>query len=189
MRTERRQRVRSSIGKPAWALAGLLALLPLLVAGAPDPGIVFELDRDAFVVRASDLADGSEGPRLRVAVGSPAHPTPAGTYPVYNVVRSPGWRPGETARRYGARPIPPSTEGPLGVAKIAFARAGIALHGGANPLLIGKPVSLGCVRALDEDVLGLLDWLEDRGALGKTQKQPDGEVHQGFLRRARMVVR
>ena len=29
----------------------------------------------------------------------------------------------------------------------------IALHGGANPLLLGKPVSLGCARATDQDLL------------------------------------
>jgi len=167
----------------------LVAVLPLLLAGSRDPGLLFELDRQAFTVRVHDLQRDTEGPPLRVAVGSPAHPTPVGAFPVYNVVRNPGWRPGDTARRYGARPMPPSSEGPLGVAKISFAGDGIALHGGADPLLIGKPVSLGCVRALDADMLRLLDWLEERGALGATHRQPDGEIHQAFRRPARVVVR
>jgi lipoprotein-anchoring transpeptidase ErfK/SrfK len=189
MPVDARQRRGRSGASSARLLASLLVLLPLLLAGSADPGIVFELDRDRFVLQATDLASGEAGPRLRVAVGSPAHPTPSGDFPVYNVVRSPAWRPGETARRYGARPIPPSTSGPLGAAKIAFGRAGIALHGGADPILIGKPVSLGCVRALDDDVLGLLDWLEGQGALGRTREQPDGEIHQAFRRRARVLVR
>jgi hypothetical protein len=173
-----------------WAtVIGLAALLPLLLAGSPDPGLLFELDRQEFVVRVHDLRRDGDGLRLRVAVGSPAHPTPAGAFPIYSVVRNPGWKPGDTARRYGARPVRPSTEGPLGVAKISFARDGIALHGGADPLLVGKPVSLGCVRALDADMLRLLEWLEKRGALGATRRQPDGEVHQTFLRPARVVVR
>lgn len=167
----------------------LLGLLPLLLASSADPGIVFELDREQFVLIATDLASGETGPRLRVAVGSPAHPTPAGDFPVYGVVRNPGWRPGETARRYGARPIPPSSRGPLGAAKLPFGRAGVALHGGADPLLIGKPISLGCVRALDDDLLGLLDWLEAQGALARGLPQADGEIHQAFRRRAHMVVR
>lgn len=175
--------------KSAARLVWLLALLPLLLAGSRDPGVVFDLDRETFVLQATDLSDGTQGPRLRVVIGSPAHPTPAGDFPVYNVVRGPGWRPGETARRYGALPMEPSTRGPLGVAKIGFARAGIALHGAADPLLIGKPASLGCVRALDEEVLGLLAWLEERGALEHERPQPDGEVHQTFRRRARVVVR
>lgn len=185
-------RQRSGRGRapaPLRLTIALLALGPLLLAGSSDPGIVFELDRERFVLQATDLASGAVGPRLRVAVGSPAHPTPSGEFPVYQVVRRPGWRPGETARRYGARPIAPSTRGPLGVAKIGFGRAGIALHGGADPLLIGKPISLGCVRALDDDVLGLLDWLDGQGALGRNRPQPDGEIHQAFRRRALMVVR
>lgn len=166
-----------------------LLLLPALMAGAGDPGLVLELDRERFSLRARDLRSDTEGPVLGVVLGSPAHPTPAGAFPVYQVVRNPGWKPGDTARRYGARPIPPSDRGPLGVAKIRFAGRGIALHGGADPLLIGKPVSLGCVRTLDTELLALLAWLEDREALGPPRPQPDGELHQRFLRPARVVVR
>jgi hypothetical protein len=104
-------------------------------------------------------------------------------------VRNPGWKPGETARRLGAHSIKPSTSGPLGVAKIAFGRDGIALHGGADPLLLGKPVSLGCVRALDEELLTLLDWLDEQGGLLRGREQPGGEVHQGFRRPTRIRVR
>jgi hypothetical protein len=186
MPADDRQRVGKRV--PSYRI-WLLALVPLLIASTSDPGILLELDRSHFVLQATDLATGAAGPRLRVAVGSPAHPTPAGEFPVYNVVRRPGWRPGETARRYGAHPIAPSTRGPLGAAKISFGRGGVALHGGADPLLIGKPISLGCVRALDDDVLGLLDWLEEQGALGRTRPQPDGEIHQAFRRRALMRVR
>jgi lipoprotein-anchoring transpeptidase ErfK/SrfK len=61
------------------------------------------------------------------------------------VVRNPGWSPGAIARSVGAHELPPSADGPLGAGKIPFAERGeIALHGGANPLLLGKPVSLGC---------------------------------------------
>lgn len=161
----------------------------LLLGAASDPGIVLELDRERFELRARDLRDEREGPSLRVVIGSPAHPTPAGSFAIHQVVRNPRWTPGEVARRRGARRIPASSDGPLGVAKIAFGPEGVSFHGGARPLLIGKPVSLGCVRALDADMLKLLDWLEAAGALAAAQPGDGGEVTQRFERRARMLVR
>lgn len=165
-------------------------LVPALLAARPDPGVLIELDRAHFSLVARDLAAGTEGPELRVALGSPAHPTPPGAYPLRVVVRNPGWHPGPIARSLGARPVPPSPEGPLGVGKIPFARGGeIALHGGADPVLLGKPVSLGCVRATDRDFLALVAWLEDRGALQPPVAHANGEVTERFRRPARVVVR
>ncbi|MDH3519828.1 MAG: L,D-transpeptidase [Myxococcales bacterium] len=167
----------------------LLFLLPLLVAGMRERGVVLELDRAQFSLTARDLDAGVEGPTLRVALGSPAHPTPTGEYSAYSVVRNPAWTPGAFARAFGAEPLPPSQRGPLGAGKIPFAAGGaIALHGGAHPLLLGKPVSLGCVRALDADFLALLDWLEARGAL-RGEGRGQGELRQAFRRPVRIVVR
>jgi hypothetical protein len=167
----------------------LLLLMPLLLAGARDRGVVLELDREHFSLTARDLHHQVEGPTLRVVLGSPAHPTPSGEFQVHAAVLNPGWRPGPNARALGARPQPPSDRGPLGVGKIPFAKDGIALHGGAHPLLLGKPVSLGCVRALDADFLTLLDWLEARGALQVQRAAAEGEVWQIFQRPTRVVVR
>jgi hypothetical protein len=167
-----------------WLLA---AAAPWLCA-ADDPGVVLELDRGRFEIRTRDLRDAGEGPALRVVIGSPAHPTPAGSFAVYQVIRNPRWTPGRIARGRGAREISASSDGPLGVAKMAFGPEGISLHGGARPILIGKPVSLGCVRALDADMLALLDWLDARGVLGEPQPGQDGEITQRFERRVRIVV-
>ncbi len=168
----------------------LLLLVPLALGGTPDPGVLLVLDRDRFEVQARDLATGADGPHLRLVLGSPAHPTPAGEFALHNVVRNPGWKPGPIARSRGARPVPPSSQGPLGVGKIPFAEGGeIALHGGANPLLLGKPVSLGCARATDADLLRLLTWLEERDALRAPVEWSDGEVHQSFRRPAHLSVR
>lgn len=172
-----------------WITTALtVAMLPLL-GGTSDPGVLLVLDLDSFTLVPRDLRSDDEGPPFRVATGSPAHPTPAGSFPVFTIIHRPGWKPGDTARHYGAEPIPPSTDGPLGVGKIRFAADGIALHGGADPVLLGKPVSLGCVRALDEDFTGLVRWLESSGALLEGREQANGERHQGFRRRARVVVR
>lgn len=168
--------------------AWVLALVAGSLLGAGDPGILLTLDLERFEVQSYDLRDDREGPALRVVIGSPSHPTPAGNFAVHQVVRNPRWTPGEVARGRGAHEIPASSDGPLGVAKISFGPEGIALHGGARPLLIGKAVSLGCVRALDADMLALLDWLESAGALGERRPGVEGEVHQPFRRRARIVV-
>ena len=173
--------------RPRWIL--LVLLIPVLTAGSRDPGLLLELDRESFSLTARDLRHEVTGPTLRVVMGSPANPTPSGIFPVFNVVWNPGWKPGETARRLGAHAVDPSPGGPLGVAKLAFGRGGIALHGGADPLLLGKPVSLGCVRTLDEEFLTLLDWLDERGGLLPGREQPGGEVHQSFRRPARIRVR
>ncbi len=169
------------------AVLAALCLTSLLGASG-DPGVVLDLDRARFELRARDLRADRDGPSLRVAIGSPAYPTPAGSFPVHQVVRNPRWTPGETARDRGARERPASSDGPLGIAKISFGPEGVALHGGARPILIGKPVSLGCVRALDADLEALLDWLEAAGALGPRSAAEAGEVHQSFRRRTRIVV-
>ncbi len=168
----------------------LALLVPLLVAGSPDPGIVLELDREDFSLRARDLGADLDGPVLQVALGSPAHPTPTGAYPLYAVVLNPGWAPGAFAASQGARAVLPSPNGPLGVGKIPFAERGeIAVHGGADPLLVGKRVSLGCVRTLDDEFLALVAWLEERGALAGRHPNGDGEIEQFFRRPARVIVR
>jgi hypothetical protein len=174
----------------ALAVVGLAALAPWLLGGAADPGVLLELERDSFTLRAIDLAQDVPGPTLRVVLGSPAHPTPSGEFPLHVVVRNPGWRPGRFARSLGARAVRPSRRGPMGAAKIPFAQEGeIAVHGGAQPLLLGKPVSLGCVRTVDAELLGLVEWLEERGALSGPKRRADGEVHQAFRRPARVIVR
>jgi L,D-transpeptidase catalytic domain len=169
-------------------LVGLFA--PLLLGGTGQRGVLLKLDRARFSLSVRDLDRGIDGPTLRVVLGSPAHPTPTGEFRAYGVVLNPGWNPGPVARAFGARPTPPSDRGPLGAGKIPFAEGGeIALHGGANPLLLGKPVSLGCVRTLDADLLALLDWLEAEGALGPVPVAGGREVHQAFRRPVRIVVR
>jgi hypothetical protein len=71
----------------------------------------------------------------------------------------------------------------MGIAKIPLDAQGFALHGGADPLLLGKPVSLGCVRLADADMLVLLAWLEKAGALAAPRAAAGGELHQALRRR------
>lgn len=162
--------------------------VPALLGSGGDPGLLLVLDRESFELSSRDLRDDVEGPTLRVSLGSPRHATPPGRYPIYRVVRDPGWIPGADARARGAQKSSPSPDGPLGVAKLPFAAGGFAVHGGGHPLLLGKPVSLGCVRTLNQDLLGLLDWMDQREALEGIHPQPDGERHQRLARSLHLLV-
>lgn len=151
---------------------------------------MLELERSRYTLAARDDRAGIPGPTLSVTIGSPAHPTPMGDFALRHVVLRPAWAPTPRLRRKGASAEPPSADGPMGVAKLPFAEGGvIALHGGATPLVLGKPVSNGCVRTRDEDLLALLGWLDARGALGPEEPRPGGEIVRRFARPARLRVR
>lgn len=168
------------------ALVGLV--WPWLCGFETDPGLLIEVDLGAFELTSEDLRSHEAGPGFVVVTGSPRHRTPSGDFAIDLLVHNPGWRPGDTARSYGAEPIPPSMDGPLGIGKIAFAADGILLHGGADPLVLGKPVSLGCVRVLDPDFAKLVHWFKAQQALAEPRLQANGEVHQSFARPIRIVV-
>jgi hypothetical protein len=170
-------------------LLAILAALPVLVGTRSDPGVLIEVDLARFSLECRDLSAGAAGPSLRIAVGSPAHPTPIGEFRPKRVVRNPGWRPGPHARRLGARARRPSGDGPLGVGKIPLEAGAIQIHGGADALELGKPVSLGCVTLRDEAWIELVDWLRARNSLGPWRNTPMGSSVSRFQRPIRVVVR
>jgi L,D-transpeptidase-like protein len=162
----------------------------LVLSGATrDPGVRVRLDLARFELVAVDARKPNAEIVLPIATGSPAHPSPAGRYAPHEVVRNPGWQPGAQARAWGAQPSDPSGDGPMGVAKIPLRGDGFALHGGANPLVVGKPVSLGCVRLSDADMLAFLDWLDRAGALAAPRPSANGEIHQALRRPVAFEVR
>ncbi len=161
----------------------------MLVGMRSDPGVLIEIDLARFSLESRDLSADTVGPVLRVAVGSPAHPTPTGEFRPLHVVRNPGWMPGPHARRLGARARGPSSDGPLGVGKIPLEAGAIQIHGGADPLELGKPVSLGCVSLRDEGWLELVDWLNSRNSLGPWHETALGNAVSRFRRPIRVIVR
>jgi hypothetical protein len=168
----------------------LIALvLPVLLGATGDPGVLIEVDLARFSLECRDLAADAVGPALRVAVGSPAHPTPTGEFHPRLVVRNPGWWPGPHARRLGARARRPSSHGPLGAGKIPLEVGAIQIHGGADPLELGKPVSLGCVSLRDDHWLALVEWLRSRDSLDPEHPTPRGDLVSAFRRPVRVVVR
>jgi lipoprotein-anchoring transpeptidase ErfK/SrfK len=174
--------------KRANLLAAALAALALFGA-ARDPGIQVRVDLERFELVAVDARRPEDALVLPIATGSPEHPSPAGRYVPSEVVRNPGWKPGTKAREWGAQPVDPSEDGPMGVAKIPLTASGFAVHGGADALVVGKPVSLGCVRLSDADMLALLDWLDRAGALAPARPRENGEIHQALRRPVAFEVR
>ncbi len=185
---------RQSIVRCARMFLGALALLALLAgpvaarASGADPGIRFEIDRTTYRVHVVDLKSGDVGPEIPVAIGSPAHPSPTGKFRVWQVVHDPAWNPGRTAKSLGAKRVPAGPDGPLGIAKIPISGE-YALHGGASWLAVGKPLTLGCLRATDDSIRELIVWLESRGALSARPAARSGERPQPFARPARFIIR
>jgi hypothetical protein len=173
----------------ALILALILVGLPVLVGTRSDPGVLIEVDLARFSLECRDLSAGAAGPSLRVAIGSPAHPTPTGEFRPRRVVRNPGWMPGPHARRLGARAHRPSSDGPLGIGKIPLEAQAIQIHGGADARELGKPVSLGCVTLADDGWIALVDWLRERNSLGPWRANRRGDVVSSFSRPIRVVVR
>lgn len=158
-------------------------------AGAGDPGFELDLDTTRNELRARDVRSGELGPVLRVAIGSPAHPTPMGRFRMGRVIFRPTWQPGGFALDAGAEREAASIDSPMGVAKIPFANNGaIALHGGGDPDVLGKPVSGGCVRMADADLLRLIAWFELQGALAPPRSEASGEVIRDLWRTVRFRV-
>jgi hypothetical protein len=170
-------------------LALILGAMPMLVGTRADPGVLIEVDLAHFSLACRDLSADTAGPALRIAVGSPTHPTPTGEFRPLRVVRNPGWIPGRYARRLGARARPPSSDGPLGVGKIPLDVGAIQIHGGADALELGKPVSFGCVSLRDEGWIELVDWLRARHSLGPWRTTARGNAISHFRRPIKVVVR
>jgi len=169
-------------------LASVLAAFASM-GSTRDSGVHVRIDLARFELVAIDARRPHESLVLPIATGSPAHPSPAGHYRPHEVVRNPGWEPGAQARAWGAEPMDPSDHTPMGVAKIPLASNGFALHGGASAIVVGKPISLGCVRLSNRDMLALLDWLDRGGALGKPRPEKNGEIHQTLRRPVAVEVR
>jgi hypothetical protein len=174
----RADRTRARIAGRAAVCGAALLALPRLVAATPD-AIVLEVDLVRHELRVSDGAQ--PGPRFAVAAGTPSHPTPRGRFSLDALTANPRYRPGPVARAAGARPREASEHGPLGVAKIPFLGE-FQLHGGADRVSVGKPLTLGCVALTDVDMRELIAWLSERGALGAGARTEHGEILHRFVR-------
>jgi lipoprotein-anchoring transpeptidase ErfK/SrfK len=91
-----------------------------------------------------------------VAVGTPGHPTPLGTWKVIDKVKNPSWS--NPHRPWSASMpeyIPPGPSNPLGTRAIYISADGIRFHGTINPGSVGTAASHGCMRMYRSDIEAL----------------------------------
>ena len=138
----------------------------------PTPERQLVLDRR--LRRLSVIEDGRERRRFPVGVGRPGWETPVGRFEVIELAVDPTWEHPATGRR-----IPPGPGNPLGSRWIGFhrdcrGRAGFngsehlvvkgcvsaGFHGTPQRDSVGRAVSHGCVRLLDEHVRELFELVE-----------------------------
>ena len=100
-----------------------------------------------------------------IGIGRDGFSTPTGDFEVTMKIKDPAWYPHATTRernRTLPRVIPPGPDNPLGKYWIELSLEGYGIHGTKTPSSIGKKISLGCIRLLDED----LEWLFERAYRG-----------------------
>lgn len=181
-----RRRVRSSVGLGGQALG--LVLLPVMVCSsglaAPDPPVteisspVGSADRHLVLDRRQRrllvFEGGQERRRFPVGVGRPGWETPVGRFSVIELAVNPTWEHPATGRR-----VPPGPANPLGSRWIGFHRdckgrvgfngtehlvvrgcVSAGFHGTPQRDSVGRAVSHGCVRLLDEHARELFDLVQ-----------------------------
>jgi L,D-transpeptidase ErfK/SrfK len=98
-----------------------------------------------------------QGPRLQttyqVAIGQEGWETPIGSFQVMEMQKNPTWRHPITNEL-----VPPGPNNPLGNRWIGFWYDGrhlVGFHGTPQPKSVGQPVSHGCLRMRNSDILAL----------------------------------
>ena len=126
------------------------------VLGAmPESVARLDVDVGKSVVRGF-AKDGSLVVAYPATVGSDDNPSPSGTMTVKAVVNNPKYfyRPNKNFQQgNNDQPldIPPGPNGPAGSVWIDLSKEGYGIHGTAEPELIGKSSSHGCVRLTNWD--------------------------------------
>lgn len=155
---------------PAWATPTTPAAAISSGGSANDRYLV--LDRRQR--RLSVFEAGQERRRFPVGVGRPGWETPVGHFSVIELAVNPTWEHPATGRR-----IPPGASNPLGSRWIGFYRdckgrvgfngtehlvvkgcVSAGFHGTPQRDSVGRAVSHGCVRLLDEHVRELFDLVQ-----------------------------
>ena len=118
-----------------------------------------EVDKSADQVRAYD-GSGTLVAMFPSTVGSTEMPAPSGTAEVVYASHDPAYHYDPSKLHFGPKhagrlTIAPGPNNPVGTTWIALSRSGVGIHGTADPDLIGKTASHGCVRLTNWDAAAL----------------------------------
>jgi lipoprotein-anchoring transpeptidase ErfK/SrfK len=131
-------------------------LVPNVVNVGPKGEVTnIEIDKARSVLRGY----GRDGKLLVVypaSIGSEENPSPRGKMTVKGVARNPkySYRPDKNFQQQGnlePLTLPPGPNGPVGSIWIDLTKETYGVHGTANPELVGKTLSHGCVRLTNWD--------------------------------------
>ena len=106
---------------------------------------------------------GSLAASYPVAIGTPRHPTPTGTFAITQIEWNPWWTPPNSDWARGRTRTPPGPANPLGPVKMAFAPMYL-IHGTPDSASIGSAASHGCVRMLSRNAVDLAERMQRFGA-------------------------
>lgn len=94
----------------------------------------------------------------KVAVGTPGHPTPRGSWTIVNKRRNPSWsNPGSAWAKGMPAYIGPGPSNPLGTRALYLNASGIRIHGTTANSSIGTAASHGCMRMHRWDIEDLFE--------------------------------
>jgi peptidoglycan hydrolase-like protein with peptidoglycan-binding domain len=99
-----------------------------------------------------------------IAIGSPAHPTPTGSYNIISKIENPTWVPPNSPWAAGLEAVPPGLSNPLGTRWIGTSAPAIGFHMTPMDYSVGHPASHGCMRMHQADVEKMYELVE----LGET---------------------
>ena len=153
-------------------LGALLVLAPVIPAAlwfsplrnvfdnAPPVRLVVDLSSRQLQVLQNGRVTRSYG----VAVGSPAHPTPRGSYRTGSIDWNPAWTPPNSPWAKGKKPQPPGApSNPIQGVKIYFKAPDFYIHGTNRPESIGEAASHGCIRMTESDAVNLARFIQGHG--------------------------
>lgn len=146
--------------------------------GALDPAlpVVVIVDKAAHQTHVLQMRDdGRIEDVLKVsnAVGKKSTPTPEKRWEISDKRLDPIWYPPKSIGGDPVRPYKENPRNPIGLAFIRLDGTNYGLHGTNRPDQIGKSVSHGCMRHLNEDILKIYP-LVDKGTAVYTVKSLDG---------------
>lgn len=100
---------------------------------------------------------------FEVAVGKSDHPTPLGSWKIYQVDINPDWTPPDSSWAEDAEPKPPGhPDNPMGRARLIFDPP-YTIHGTEDEESLGKAESHGSIRVGNEAVIELAEMMLRQG--------------------------
>jgi murein L,D-transpeptidase YcbB/YkuD len=112
------------------------------------------LDLNLPAFRLDVFEGGRRVREIRVAVGTPDHPTPVGDFEIMRVVWNPWWYPPPFEWAENEKVTPPGPDNPTGRVKLFFGYY-LFLHGTPLEESLGRAASHGCVRMSNADAIVL----------------------------------